>query len=375
MSEWELMDNDASSGSEWEMMPTNLNTSNSNESQANKMNNGVSSGALGLLGKGATNVSAGLLNSLTGLGRMLPDMAKMVPNELQDALPYKAGERPVDNFDAYKFMGVENKPFYTPTGALQTLGELALPLPAGMKGAEGAKNILKSSGIFSSRKSIANAILNQHDLIEKNAIQGFKDVSKEVLNRGIKKFPVSPEMIEDLRQFFPKTKQVNSLLTDAKKGDFNALRKLQTDLYTKGKKNLRSPLESERMRGEEMFEKREDINKGISKHLKSSGHEDLNDLLNRSRSDFRKLQDVYYNPKMNNAIIDMVDTESRKIPKNLLNILQEESKPMQQLIDFHPGLQNQINRYHTRKNVLKMGKKFLPYGLVGGLGYEAGKRY
>lgn len=234
---------------------------------------------------------------------------------------------------------------------------------------------INPKGLFLSRKDIANSIIKKHDKLENRASEGFKKVSEEINKRGISQVPVEQNTIEDIREFFPKTKQANFLLEKAKSGDYNSLRKVQSDLYTKGKNSLKSPLESERLRAEEMFEKRDDINQSISNHLQNTGHHDLNEVLNKAREDYRTLQTIYYHPKINNAIVDLVDSDTRKIPKNLIKILQEESKPMDELIKFHPGLEKNINSYVLKKNALSSLKKYgIPFG-AGALGAAGALKY
>ena len=171
--------------------------------------------------------------------------------------------------------------------------------------------------------------------------------------------------IDDIRDYFPNTKANNKLLENAETGDYDSLRKLQSDLYTRGKKNLQSDLQADRDRGEEMLDKRNDINQAISAHLKNTGNEDLGNILDSSIKDWRTLQDVYYNKNMNNAIKKLVNPDIRKIPNNLPNILKEKSIPMQKFKDFHPGLEGAVKKYMLQKT---LGSKGLQYGLPAGIG-------
>lgn len=233
---------------------------------------------------------------------------------------------------------------------------------------------LKPEGLLATQKSIKNTILNTHDVLENKASEGFKKVSEEVNKRGITQVPIENEMIESLREYFPKTKVANKLIEDAKSGNYNALRKMQSDLYQSGKKNLGSDFEADRMKGAEMFEKREDINQAISNHLQKTGHEDLNEILNKARNDYRTLQQIYYNPNMNNAIVNMVNKDYRKIPKNLVDVLSEESNPMQALKNFHGGLENALKKYTTRGKVTSALKKVaIPTAIGAAGGYGAYK--
>jgi hypothetical protein len=226
---------------------------------------------------------------------------------------------------------------------------------------------------LTTKNSLAKTLFASHDPLEKRAIKGFEEVSKKYHERQLPNVKVDSNLINSLDDYFPKTKQAKELLNKASSGDYDALRDIQSDLYTSGKDNLRSPLETERHRGAEMFEKREEINKSISDHLKNLKQHDLDEILTQSRKDYKTLKDIYYNPHMNNAIKKMVDQNIRKKPRNLLNILSEESKPMKQLIDFHPGLQEQIRALMFRN---KLSSPFIKYGLpvgAGVLGYQGMK--
>lgn len=273
----------------------------------------------------------------------------------------------------------------------QLFGEPKYPGEAALRGLVrntptlGIVSKLNPASLLTSKKSLKNTILNKHDALENRAISAFDKVSEEVNNRGINKIPMesnfdsesgiksSDEFFENMKQYFPDTRSSKKLIDNAKKGEFNALRKLQTDLYQRGKTNLGSSLEADRMKGAEMFEKRNDINQMISNHLKNTENHDLDNLLNQARQDWSTLQKTYYHPKMNNAIVNMVDTQIRRIPKNLPEILQEESIPMKNLIDFHPGLSKKIKGHKKGQKILKKGLK---YGVPAGaafVGYEYGK--
>ena len=227
----------------------------------------------------------------------------------------------------------------------------------------------------STKKSIANAIIKPHDILENTASKGFQTVAQEVEKRNLPNVPIDQNLIGSLTDYFPKTKQAASLLNAASTGEYGALRKIQSQLYNSGKKNLNSPLDTDRMKGEEMFEKREDINQAISNHLQNLGQHDLNKTLNKARDDYKKLQEIYFNPNLNNAITNMVDKDIRKIPKNLVDVLTENSVPMKNLINFHPGLQEKISRHLVGRKIGSGLTKFsAPLG-AGALGAYGTLKY
>lgn len=248
-----------------------------------------------------------------------------------------------------------------------------LPRNAGSVAAIASFNPLN---FLSTKNSIKNTLLKTHDALENRATQAFNDVSKQVNSRGIGQLPTGGTSNIDfnsMRSYFPSIKKYDKLITGAEYGDYNSLRKLQTDLYSEGKKNLGSSTEADRMKGAEMLEKRNDINQAISDHLNNTGNTDLSEKLQGARNDWRTLQQTYYNENMNNALVNMFNKDFRKVPKNLISILGEESNPMKNLLNFHPGLQSSINRYQLKKNILGKGLKIGIPSTAAYLGYEYGK--
>jgi|SRR6185503_5510942 len=267
------------------------------------------------------------------------------------------------------------EPKYEGEAALRGGVRNSLPIAGAVKLA----TAIKPSALFTTKKEIKNNILKTHDALENRASSAFKKVSDEVNNRGAIQVPlVNPQGapivdFNNLKSYFPSTKQYNALLTKAQTGDYNALRKLQTNLYEQGKKNLGSGFEADRMKGAEMLESRNDINQAISDHLVNSGNTDLADILQGARNDWSTLQKTYYNENMNNALVNMVNKQFRKVPNNLVDILGEESIPMKNLLDFHPGLESKVQGYKRGQNILGKGLKYgLPLGAAY-LGYEYGK--
>lgn len=259
---------------------------------------------------------------------------------------------------------------------------------AASKGYNGIKNSLQHSDVLkniasnpksllTTKKTIQNNLLNKHDFLENRASNAFNHVSSEVNARGIDHIPLEHHLpdnfFEQAKHYFPNTRASVDLLSAAKTGNYNALRKMQGDLYKRAKKNLSSQFEADNLKGAEMLEKRNDINQTISNHLQATGHHDLSKLLDEARNDWSTLQKTYYNENVSNALIKMFDKNVRKIPKNLVNMLSEESIPMQNILDFHPGLEQEVMGHKIGQGVLKkMGKYGVPAALTFG-GYEVGK--
>ena len=255
--------------------------------------------------------------------------------------------------------------------------EIGKFLPGLESGAEAAPMLAKplqkvTSPLVATNSSIKNTILNTHDTLENKAMSGFKNVLEEVKKRDVPPVKMGSKTMDIIEDYFPKTKSARKLLDRAREGQYESLRKVQTDLYTKAKKNLESPLETDRLRGEEMLEKRDIINKNISNHLKKTWNKDLADQLDVARNDWRQLQDVYYNKNLNNRIVEMVNSETRKIPKNLSEILQEESRPMEKLREFHPGLNAALKGQKYRNLIASNLMKYAGIPLLAGAGLYGG---
>lgn len=322
--------------------------------------------ALKQLGAGVTELGHGIINMRPNFYNYMANRLNLIPEQAANAIaPAQPDIEPQIN-------ALFGEPTEPGEKLIRGLGRNAANALGGIELGSALKFPINTKG------AIKNSILNAHDVLESRANKGFENVSKEVEKRGINNVPLWNQDVDmhEIRSYFPETKQYKELFNKAYEGDYNALRKLQTDLYKKGKQNLGSSLEADRMRGAEMLEKRENINNAISNHLESTGNTDLSNILRAARNDYRTLQNIYYNQNMNPAIVNMVNKDFRKIPKNLLSVIQEESKPMQQLRDFHPGLEININKYNFRKNALSGIKKYaLPagFGALGGYGaYQYG---
>ncbi len=268
-------------------------------------------------------------------------------------------------------------------GAGGAIGEVASKGYSGIKNSLQNTDILKNilsnpKSLLTTKKSIPNSLLAKHDFLENRASDAFNHVSKQVNDLGINHVPVEQHLPKDFfeqaKHYFPNTRASADLLNNAKEGDYNALRKMQGDLYKRAKKNLSSQFEADNLKGAEMLEKRNDINQTISNHLKETGHHDLSELLEEARKDWRTLQKTYYNENVGNSLVKMFDKNVRKIPKNLVNLLSEESIPMRNILNFHPGLEQKIIGHKIGQNVLKKtGKYGFPLATAVG-GYELGKR-
>lgn len=206
---------------------------------------------------------------------------------------------------------------------------------------------------------VASSIQAAHDALKQGAENAFSYVSSEAANRGIDSVPIDSTLLERIKNsgLFPNTKPNNALLEQAQTGNYNALRDLQSDLWTRSTKAMSSENIADNNLGEEMMEARDDINKSIQNHLSSTGNDDLANLLNSARSDWSTLKNTYYNPNLPRAIPKLVDPNIREVPDNILNVLSKNSLPMQNLRNANPDVINALNTKSAQDTALKWGKR------------------
>lgn len=225
-------------------------------------------------------------------------------------------------------------------------------------------------------KELAYGVQKGHDLMHENAtglLNEVKEGAKEMTGMS-SAFPVSGEMIESMRPYFSKTKATEELLAKAKRGNYEALHDLQSDLWQKATQNKSSPLAAEQNLGEEIFEKRKELNDLIYNHLKQSGYPDLAEKLSKGRDIYRRMKEIYYDHP---GVAQLVEKGMRKVPKNPLELFSEESDPMKKVLAEHPEVSKAVETHKTAENFIKNLKGLKNFGLgsaaVGGTIYGATK--
>lgn len=215
------------------------------------------------------------------------------------------------------------------------------------------------------------AIQNNYNLMDTQASNDFEHVGNEVVRRQIPHAPINQALddrITAMKDYLPKTDRSRQLINDARTGDYQALRDLQTDLFHRGNKRLNSDLASDNNEGERMLEDREHINNAISDNLINTGNSDLNVILNRGRNTYRNMQEIYHPQRPKNPPISNLVGENQHIPDNLLNVLQQDSENMQRVRNANPQATNLLQRHLTRQNALTNLKRL---GTIAGISYGA----
>ncbi len=229
-------------------------------------------------------------------------------------------------------------------------GESLLGGKAIKLGANAIRSLFSKATGQLSHAALGKMAQNAHDLMNKRSEKIFDNVSKEVSSRGINEIPIDKSIIDEARDFMPKTRSSNKLLNKAETGNYNALRKLQSDLGSRGADFRASKLRSEKDTGSEMFDTRDKINESISNHLKNTGNHDLEKELNQARGIHKNMREIYY---QHPTLAKLVGSETRKIPKNIANIFNETSKPMEIFRNAHPNIKEALRHNESAKNIVK----------------------
>ncbi len=159
------------------------------DSSMNKFAKNLSGGVLNSLVqtlKGAGSMAQGQspMNALSQISNILPGQAQNKLNDLQSTMQ----SNPVNNFDAYKTMGTEEKPFnpisgFTTEGAEQLAGELLTPGKLIKEGGKIALGAGKKAIESMSPGKATNEFLNKLGSGAKNTQEASKSIVKDIKTR------------------------------------------------------------------------------------------------------------------------------------------------------------------------------------------------
>ncbi len=246
-------------------------------------------------------------------------------------------------------------------------GALASPVVKGLQRLYGiGKNALNRI----TPEMIGTLYQSGHDLLKNSAQNIFENVGKKYAQRNIGNISVDPALIDQVVHHMPVSDASKKLLAAARKGDYQALRKLQTQLFHYGNKAAKSDIPTEYLKGEEIMDLRNKINKSIIDHLVKTGNQDLAKELKYAMGQFRTLQQTYFPKKLPLALKNMVHEESRSIPSNVGELLSVNSVPINRIMKQDNRIFDLVNQYKEHKNALNKLKYIA--GGVGGLGILGG---
>lgn len=297
-------------------------------------------------------------------GGQQPPTAKSQPNPFSNLLEDK---KEGENTFLGQLPSTDNakKMFHTPEMIDELIGNLS-----GLKGMK-VINPKASVGFGQALKSymkkivpeeVAETIQKSHDKLSQQASNIYDLIKSEVTPRGVNNIPLAQDVLTSAESYLPKTRATKALIDKVKTGDYEAIHQLQSDLGTQGTKQLGADLAADRNAGEEMLDVREKINEAIRDKFNSHGHSDLSKLLDEANEKYTKLKDVYYKHP---SIAKLVHPESRKMPKNPMNLFSEKSVPMGKVLAEHPEVAKAVKTTNEANQFIKKLKTGKNIGIAG----------
>ncbi len=232
-------------------------------------------------------------------------------------------------------------------GAVSSLPELSKPI---QKISNKVKSLLPKNP-FEAIQQGYDKKLNQFGSM-------FEEASKEAKQAGVDKIPLHADLIKQVKELGPKSKEFTSLLDKAKNGDYDAVRKLQTELFHRGTSYKNSLLPSDRDYGDLILEARDEINDTLHSHLRANGLDSTADKLQEAMAGWKDLINTYHS---NNLISKLVGN-NREVPDSL-KVLKKEAVDINKLKKAHPEIQKMLDFEK---------KKMMAGGALGALGIGGG---
>ncbi len=212
-----------------------------------------------------------------------------------------------------------------------------------------------------------------HDRLQSTADEMYGQVRQAIKGRDIK-IPMEDKFIAQAKEYFPKNKSsVNDLFDRAKKGDYEAIHKIQSSLYKKGTKQLAGDDLVKENEGEEIMDLRDRMNDFLEKNLIKGGNLDVAHVLRQGKKAHAELMNTYYAPNLRKGIGKMVNSELRLVPENPEKLFSQNSKPMKDFLAKHPEVAKHAAGITEKKEAMKALNNLLKAaGGTGGTLY-AGK--
>lgn len=215
-----------------------------------------------------------------------------------------------------------------------------------------------ASALKSAYKNPFHLIQEAHDTQDKFLSKIFSDVSKEAKKSDIK-IEIPKKLLKEISETGAPTKAFDALLNKAKKGDYDSLRKLQHELFLRGKSKRSSGIPSESDMGDLIFEQRDELNGLISNALHARGRSDLAEQLDTARQGWRELENTFYS---NPTIAKLVGAK-REVPLSFSTLRKQSTsnKNLQQAVE---GLDERMKLNKKSRDIAKL---ITAIGVTGGL--------
>lgn len=159
-----------------------------------------------------------------------------------------------------------------------------------------------------------------------------KKVGINVLKTG-KGTPLNKSFWEELSHNMDTAKSTKDLIKNAKSGDFDALRKLQSDMGKRSNWLKSKDTSADYDMGKNLGELRDSLNSYIENHFEKSGYENISKMIKEGMDKYRQVMQTYKDPLIAKAI-----GPEEEISEGLLKRTMKSSKTMKQLREANPEL-------------------------------------
>lgn len=242
------------------------------------------------------------------------------------------------------------------TVAGKAIGKAADKIPAFMRG-------LTSK---STPEALVQSVQKPHDRLQSTADEFYGQVRDAIKKRDIK-VPIDEKFLTQAREYFPKNKtSVNELFERAKKGDYEAIHKIQSSLYKKGTKQLSGDDLVKENEGEDIIDLRDRINTYLENHLLKSGNLDVAHVLRQGKKAHKQIMDTYYAPNLRKGIGKMVQRDLRLVPEKPEKLFNQNSVPMKEFLAKHPEAAKHAQEIKEKEEAAKALNSLLTKGGVAG---------
>ncbi|HMG15371.1 MAG TPA: hypothetical protein VK590_08000 [Saprospiraceae bacterium] len=345
-----------------QMQQPNIRQMTTDSKMVDEMIRGFATGP-GLGAQGLYNIPK-LSESISNIPQVKNSVSMLMQKFPQLAPKIMSGLRSAENPFMGALMGGANSPENPIAG--MAMGGAAGMVPGALNAIKPLGETIQSAFSKVNPREVMQKVKSRHDALLGQASELFNHVGNIAKDRNIGEFDIDPKLINQIKNILPDTTGINNLMESVNDGSYQSLRKLQSELWKRGTKRLESDIPSENDVGEKMMDLRESLNNKMISHFRDIGHEDLADKLLNAKSIYKDLKDIYYSVP---SISKMVG-KSRKMPRNILSVLKEESEEMKRLKQENPFLDDLLIRDQQKKNSMKTLKNLGNFGVksLGGVG-------
>lgn len=233
-------------------------------------------------------------------------------------------------------------------------------LPATGKALASTGRLAKSALTSVKARPVADIIQKAHEVAKAEAIAPLQTAAKEAASAGLPPIRIDKNAFKLAKRALPNTPAYRDMFIAAKKGDHEAVRRLQTDMGKEARLLKDSDSAAERKFGEELDNARNTVNESMFNHYQKHDRPDLSSMVKTGMKKYAKMIDMY---DSNKTIRDLVGKE-KKVPENLIKTISQDWSYFKKLRDAHPELKPHLQRQADQEFLKKYG--------LGGLGLGEG---